>query len=56
MTPYAKYGPSAGHAAIVNHLAGDGSVQSVSKKVDVAAYFFLITKNNGDVPNWDSGK
>ena len=43
-----KYGPSSGHPAVANHLFGDGSVQTLSKKINVSAYFFLITKNGGD--------
>ena len=27
---------------------GDGSVRPLSKQIDAAALFFLITKNNGD--------
>lgn len=42
------YGPSSSHPAVTNHLFGDGSVQTLSKKIDIAAYFFMITKNNGD--------
>ena len=42
------YGPSSSHPAVANHLFGDGSVQTLSKKIDIAAYFFMITKNNGD--------
>ena len=51
MTPYAIYGPSAGHPTTINHLMGDGSVQAINKKADVAAYMFSITKNGGD-PNY----
>jgi type II secretory pathway pseudopilin PulG len=42
------YGPSSGHGGIVNHLFGDGSVLSVSARIDPCAYWFLITKNGGD--------
>jgi hypothetical protein len=42
------YGPSSGHPSVVNHLMGDGSVQALNKDLDIAAYFFLITKANGD--------
>jgi type II secretory pathway pseudopilin PulG len=42
------YGPSSGHPGVVNHLVADGTVHSVSKKVDPVLYFFLITRNNGD--------
>ena len=50
------YGPSSGHADVVNHLMGDGSVQSISKKIDAATYMFLITKNGGDPFDIDSGR
>jgi type II secretory pathway pseudopilin PulG len=42
------YGPSSGHPGIVNHLFCDGSVHSLRKDIDYAAYFFLITRDNGD--------
>jgi prepilin-type N-terminal cleavage/methylation domain-containing protein len=42
------YGPSSMHPAIVNCAMGDGSVQALSKRVDAANLFFLITKNNSD--------
>jgi prepilin-type N-terminal cleavage/methylation domain-containing protein len=42
------YGPSSPHGAIANHGLGDGSVQSLSKKIDAACYMFLITKNGSD--------
>ncbi len=42
------YGPSSGHPAIVVACFGDGSGQSISKRIDAANLFFLITKNNGD--------
>ena len=41
-------GPSSGHPGVVNHLFTDGTVQSVSKNLDVAIYMFLITRNGGD--------
>jgi len=44
----AKYGPGSNHAAVVNHLMGDGSVQSLNKTTDAAAYMFLITRNGSD--------
>ncbi len=43
-----RYGPSSGHPSSVNHVFGDASVRSVSKSVDFAAYFFNLTRNNGD--------
>jgi prepilin-type N-terminal cleavage/methylation domain-containing protein len=45
---YPAYGPSSGHPAVVVCAFGDGSGQVLSKKVDAANLFFLITKNNGD--------
>jgi hypothetical protein len=48
-----KYGPSSGHPASVNHLFGDGSVRSIRKDVDYAAYFFHITRDNNDPASFD---
>ena len=42
------YGPSSGHPGVVNHLFCDGSVHALRKDIDYAAYFFLITRDNGD--------
>ena len=42
------YGPSSGHPAVVICGMGDGSVQALSKQIDAANLFFLITKNNAD--------
>ena len=42
------FGPSSAHHAIVNCGMGDGSVLSLSKQTDAAAFFFLITKNGSD--------
>ncbi len=42
------YGPSSMHPAIVNCGFADGSARSLSKQIDAAALFFLITKNNND--------
>jgi prepilin-type N-terminal cleavage/methylation domain-containing protein/prepilin-type processing-associated H-X9-DG protein len=42
------YGPSARHPGAVNHAFGDGHVQSVSKKADMALYMFVITRAGGD--------
>ena len=44
------YGPSSGHAYVVNHLMADGSVHCLSKQIDVSAYMFLITRKGSD-PN-----
>ena len=46
MTP--AYGPSSGHPAVVVVGMGDGSTQALSKRIDAANLFFLITKNNSD--------
>jgi len=43
-----KDGPSAGHPNVVNHLFADGAVRSLNKDVDVASYYFMITRDNGD--------
>jgi prepilin-type N-terminal cleavage/methylation domain-containing protein len=45
-----RYGPSGNHPGVVNHGFADGSVTSLSKRIDCAAYFFLITRYNND-PN-----
>jgi hypothetical protein len=42
------YGPSSQHAGLVNHLFADGGARPVQSNIDVALYFFLITKNNQD--------
>ena len=42
------YGPSSAHPAVVMFGMADGSVRPLSKRVDAAAFFFLITKNGGD--------
>jgi len=42
------YGPSSAHPAVVVCGMGDGSVQAISKQIDAANLFFLITKNNSD--------
>ena len=44
----AAYGPSSAHPAVVICGFGDGSTQALSKKIDAANLFFLITKSNGD--------
>ena len=43
-------GPSSGHPIVANHLFADGAVRSISKRVDVAAYMFTITRDGGDPP------
>ena len=42
------YGPSSMHPEVVVCGLGDGSVLSISKQIDAANLFFLITKNNND--------
>ncbi len=42
------YGPGSSHPNTVNHAFFDASIRTVSKTVDYAAYFFAITRNNGD--------
>ncbi len=42
------YGPSSMHPAVVVCGMGDGSVQAISKRIDAADLFFLITKNGSD--------
>jgi prepilin-type N-terminal cleavage/methylation domain-containing protein len=49
--PSPVYGPSSGHATVVMHAFGDGSVQQIIKDIDPAAYMFLITKAGRD-PFW----
>ena len=41
-------GPSSGHPGGVNHLMGDGAVKTLSRDIDVATYFFLITRAGHD--------
>ena len=43
-----RQGPGSEHPGVVNHLFGDGTVHSISKDVDAALYFFIITRANGD--------
>ena len=42
------YGPSSAHPEVEIVAMGDGSVMALSKKVDAANLFFLITKDNND--------
>ncbi len=42
------YGPSSMHPEVVVCGMGDGSVQALSKQMDAANLFFLITKNSND--------
>jgi hypothetical protein len=44
----AAYGPSSSHPAVVVTAMCDGSVQALSKRIDAANLFFLITKNGSD--------
>ena len=41
-------GPGAAHPAVVNHLFADGSVNALSKDIDVSVYMFLVTRGNHD--------
>jgi hypothetical protein len=45
---YPAYGPSSAHPRVMIVGMGDGSTMALSKRVDAAAFFFLITKSNGD--------
>ena len=45
------YGPSSNHPAVINCGMVDGSIQAIAKRLDPAAFFFLITKNGSD-PFW----
>jgi hypothetical protein len=45
-----KYGPSSDHPGVVNHIMADGSGHSLSTRIDVAIYMFLITRAGAD-PN-----
>ena len=42
------YGPSSMHPGVVICGMGDGSVQRISKEIDAANLFFMITKNDND--------
>jgi type II secretory pathway pseudopilin PulG len=42
------YGPSSMHPGVVVCGMGDGSTQAISKQIDAANLFFLITKNGSD--------
>ena len=42
------YGPSSAHPAVVICGLADGAVYALSKRVDAAAFFFMITQNGGD--------
>ena len=39
-----KYGPSSGHANVVNHLFADGRAHSISRDIDLTLYMSLITR------------
>jgi hypothetical protein len=49
-SPYHRcWGPSSTHAGgIVNHVCGDGHVQSVSESVDSNVYLWFYTRNGGE--------
>ncbi|HUT10928.1 MAG TPA: DUF1559 domain-containing protein [Thermoguttaceae bacterium] len=42
------YGPSSDHRGIVCHGFADGSAHAIKEDIDAAAYFFIITRQNGD--------
>jgi len=44
----AFYGPSSDHRGIVCHGFADGSAHAIKEDIDAAAYFFIITRQNGD--------
>jgi prepilin-type N-terminal cleavage/methylation domain-containing protein len=41
-------GVSSDHPGVVNHLFADGAIRSVSNEVDIALYFFNITRTGDD--------
>jgi hypothetical protein len=43
-----RKGPGSEHPQVVNHLFADGTVHGISKQIDAALYFFIITKANRD--------
>ncbi len=43
-----RQGPGSEHPGVVNHLFADASVHSISKDIDAALYFFIITRANAD--------
>ena len=45
-----QIGPDSDHSGVINHLLADGSVRSSAEDIDVAGYFFLITRAGGE-PN-----
>ena len=45
---------SSAHPTMVNHLLCDGSVKPLLRDFDYAAYFFYITRNNGDPFLWNN--
>lgn len=47
---YPDYGPTAGHPETVNHAFADGSATALRKRIDTAAYMFMITRDGGE-PN-----
>jgi prepilin-type N-terminal cleavage/methylation domain-containing protein len=44
-----KYGASSKHGDTINHMFGDWRVQPLNKSIDVALYYFLITRAGGEV-------
>ncbi|HBO45952.1 MAG TPA: hypothetical protein DD670_18925, partial [Planctomycetaceae bacterium] len=45
------HGPSSFHPGLVNHGLGDGSVRSVTEKIDPRVYMWLITRAGGEPVN-----
>ncbi len=43
-----RRGPGANHDGVVMHAYVGGAADTVSTEIDVAAYFFLTTRSNGD--------
>ena len=46
--PAPVFGPSSAHPGVVNCGMCDGAVLPISKNIDAAAFFFMITKNGDD--------
>ena len=47
-TTYPACGPSSMHPGVVLVGFGDASARPLSKRIDAANFFFLITKSNAD--------
>ena len=44
------HGPSSEHARVVNHLFANGSVRSISKRIDPRLYMSMISRAGGERP------